>query len=164
MSTAAATVRAAVRAAQPRAASPSGRRPHLRVVGEPRHGMRYVVVALVVGGLGVFGVVGLHALAAEQSFEVRNLEREVRDLSLAYDELTAEIARLESPERVRQVAMGQLGMVPAGSPGFLLAEDDASQSGSGDDDLTVARGTLPPSDRRAAPVADPVKQVLAEGP
>ena len=114
------TSQGAARGGQP------GRRPQLRVVGEPRHGMRYVVFAVLIGGLGVFGVVGLHALAAEQSFEVRNLEREVRDLSLAYDELTAEIAALESPERVRQVAMGQLGMVPAQQPGFLVAEDDGA--------------------------------------
>lgn len=147
----------------PRRAPQTGRpaaRPRLRVVGEPRHGARYVLLAILIGGLGVFGVVGLHALAAEQSFQVRNLEREVRDLSLAYDELTAEIAGLESPERVRQVAMGQLGMVPAQQPGFLVAE---SQSGSGDSDFVAARGTLPASGGRAK-VADPVKQVLAEGP
>lgn len=147
----------------PRRSPAPARRPHLRVVGEPRHGLRYVVLAVVIGGLGVFGIVGLHALAAEQSFEARALEREVRDLSLAYDELTAEIAGLESPERVRQVAMGQLGMVPARQPGFLVADE---HGGSGDEDFVAARGTLPASggQEAKAKVADPVKQVLAEGP
>ena len=143
--------------------APAPARPHLRVVGEPRHGLRYVVLAVLIGGLGVFGVVGLHALAAEQSFQARNLEREVRDLSLSYDELTAEIAGLESPERVRQVAMGQLGMVPAEQPGFLVAKQ---ADGPGDEDFVASRGTLPASDGQAhaETVADPVKQVLAEGP
>ncbi|HWH32792.1 MAG TPA: hypothetical protein VNU01_09000, partial [Egibacteraceae bacterium] len=146
-------------AARARGAQPA-RRPHLRVVGQPRHGMRYFVLAVTIGALGVFGIVGLHALAAEQSFAVRGLEREVRDLSLAYDELTAEIAALESPERVRQVALGQLGMVPASRPGFLVA-DAPERGGSGDDDFVAARGTLPAPG--GSDVADPVKQVLAEG-
>jgi cell division protein FtsB len=156
MSTAAATVRTVPRPT----AAPAGR-PHLRVVAEPRRGARYLVTAMLVGGIGLFGVVGLHALAAEQSFQVRNLEEEVRELSLRYDELTAEIAGLESPERVRQVATGQLGMVPAREPGFLVAET----SGSGDRDFIASRGTLRPS--AGSPddedVADPVKQVLAAG-
>lgn len=151
----------------PQPVSRPARRPHLRVVGEPRHGLRYVVAAVLAGGLGVFGVVGLHALAAEQSFAVRNLEREVADLSRSYDELTAEIAALESPQRVRQVALGQLGMVPAQQPGFLVAAGDHA-TGSGDDDFVASRGTLPgaghDTDDGSRDVADPVKQVLAEGP
>lgn len=160
MSTAAATVRSVPR----RAGAPAAGRPHLRVVAEPRRGGRYLLAAVLAGGVGLFGVVGLHALAAEQSFQVRNLESEVRELSLRYDELTAEIAGLESPERVRQVATLQLGMVPAREPGFLVADT----SGSGDSDFVARRGTLRPAGSQTGSsadddVADPVKQVLAAG-
>lgn len=156
---AAATV---VRTVPRRAPAPGAGRPHLRVVGEPRRAGRFLLAAVLAGGIGLFGVVGLHALAAEQSFQVRSLESEVRELSLRYDELTAEIARLESPERVRQVATLQLGMVPAREPGFLVADT----SRSGDSDFVARRGTLRPSAASSdsdGDVADPVKQVLAAG-
>jgi cell division protein FtsB len=152
---------AVVRTVPRRAGAPAAGRPHLRVVGEPRRGSRYLLAAVLAGGVGLFGVVGLHARAAEQSFQVRNLESEVRELSLRYDELTAEIAGLESPERVRQVATLQLGMVPAREPGFLVADT----SRSGDADFVARRGTLRPSagSPGSDDVADPVKQVLAAG-
>lgn len=157
-------VASAARSTQPARSSARGtqtgsaaanRRPKLVVVGEPRYSYRYLLTAIAVAGVGVFGVVGLHALAAEQAFEVRSLEREVNEAAMRYDELTAEIAGLESPARVRQVATLQLGMVPATQPGFIVVD------GLGATESDLSHGTLPAASDDS--VADPVKQVLAEG-
>lgn len=99
------------------------RRPALRVVPRPRHHARYVVLLVAVAVAGVIGVVSLSALAAEASFQARALQSEVSELSLRYDELTAEVAGLERPERIRAVAEREIGMVPAVEPGFLLDGD-----------------------------------------
>jgi cell division protein FtsL len=97
--------------------------PDLRVVTPVRHARRYVTILSVVAALGVFGVVSLNALAAESAFEAKTLESEVRDLSARYDELTAEVASLEAPDRVRRIAVERLGMVPVENPGVLTLED-----------------------------------------
>lgn len=97
-------------------------RPNLRVVAPRRHTGRYVVLLVVVALLGITGVVSLSALAAEAAFEARALQAETRELVVRYDELTAEVAALEAPARVRAVAEDELGMVPVTEPAFLLAE------------------------------------------
>jgi cell division protein FtsL len=127
----------------PAAGSHAARPPRLEVVAPPRHVGRYALLLVVLGILGVFGIVSLNAMAAESAFEARALEAEVRDLSLRYDELTAEVAHLASPERVREVAVSELGMVPAEQPGFLVA------------DAGTAVGNAAPGR-----VSDPIKPVL----
>lgn len=104
----------------------SGRRPELRLVGPPRHTSRFVLAVGVVTVLAVFGIVSLHALAAEAAFEARALESEVSDLSDRQDELTVEVARLESLERIREAAVSDLGMVPAEQPGYLVLDGSSS--------------------------------------
>lgn len=111
-------------------------RPDLRVVARPRHTARYVVVILGLAVAGVIGVVSLSALAAEAAFEARELQADVDQLSLRYDELTADVATLESPERIRRVAEEELGMVPAESPGFLLVERPGGLSAASERELT----------------------------
>lgn len=132
--------------------------PRLRVVEAPRHPGRFLIVGLLIAGLGVFGTVSLNALAAEEVFEVRELEREVRELSFRYEELTAEVATLESPDRIREVAVHQLGMVPAHQPGYLRADrrvqGDAEFGRMGD----IVRATM-----HGGELADPVKPVLGAG-
>lgn len=104
------------------APAPPVRRPDLRVVpSAPRRTGRFVVALGVLTALAVFGVVTLHALAAQASFEARALEREVAELELRHVELTAEVARLESPERVRRVAVAR-GMLAAEQPDYLVLD------------------------------------------
>ncbi|MDP8969596.1 MAG: septum formation initiator family protein, partial [Actinomycetota bacterium] len=97
-------------------------RPDLRLVERPRHAARWLAVLALFAAAGVFGVVSLHALAAEKAFTARALEVEVNRLALRHHELTAEVAALESPERVRRLATAQLGMVPAQQPAFLVLD------------------------------------------
>ena len=97
-------------------------RPQLRLVTPPPRTARWLAALVVVTALAVVGVVSLHALAAEAAFDAVTLSAEVDALEVRYDELTAEVARLESPERVRHVAIEQLGMVPAADQEYLALD------------------------------------------
>ena len=109
-------------------------RPELRVVDRPRHHRRYLVLLVLTLALGVFGVVSLHALAAEAAFQARALEAEVDGLAQRSTELAAEVAALESPDRIHAIATGELGMVPARQPGYLVLDEPAGPSGPAPED------------------------------
>jgi len=108
--------------------SGSSRDRDLRLVEPPQHAGRYLLLALLLAALGVFGVVALHALASESAYRASELAAEVDDLTVRSEELTAEVAQLESPERVRQGAQ-QLGMVPATDPAYLVADSGGTGPG-----------------------------------
>jgi cell division protein FtsL len=97
-------------------------RPDLRVVAPRRHPGVYLLVIAAVTVLGVVGIVSLNALAAESSFAARELTTEANELERRYDELTAEVASLRAPARIRRVAEADLGMIMAEQPAFLVAE------------------------------------------
>ena len=111
------------RVARPQAPPPQ-RRPDLRVAQPRRRTGRYIALMLVLSALGVFGCVALNALAAEQSFAVRELEQEVSELSRTADELTVDVTRLESPARLHRAATQRLGMVPAEQPAYVVLPGD----------------------------------------
>lgn len=120
--------------------------PRLRVVAPPRHVRRYVAATLLAAGVAIFGTVALNAMTAEHAFAARALTEEVRELTLISDELTVEIARLESPERIQHVALRELGMVPAERPGYLVVGVTSVES-------DLSSGTILPTadvERRAA--------------
>ena len=107
-------------------------RPDLRVAPPRRRTGRYLLLMLGLAALGVFGCVALNALAAEQSFAVRELESEVRELTRTVDELTVDVTRLESPARLHHVATQRLGMVPAEQPAYVVLPDAGDGSGKSD--------------------------------
>lgn len=154
LTTTAAARRTSTRPDPRRADAPA--RPRLRVVPRQRRTARYVVAMVVLGAAGIFGIVSLSALAAESAFAARALEAEIDELSLRYDELTAEVAGLESPERVRAVATTELGMVRADQPAFLVVERPVGSATQ-----PAAEPEIEPAASRR--VADPVKQALGAG-
>lgn len=85
-----------------------------------RRPARYIGAMVVLGALGIFGSVALNALAAEQSFAVRELEQDVAELTRTADELTVNVTRLESPARLHRTAVRKLGMVRAEQPAFVV--------------------------------------------
>ena len=118
----------------PRPAQP---RRNLRLAPAPRRSGRYIGVMIILAALGVFGSVALNALAAEQSFAVRELESSVAELTRTADELTVEVTRLESPSRLHRTATRKLGMVPAEQPAFLVLDGAASKK-NGKPSRTIA--------------------------
>lgn len=91
---------------------------------------------ITITAVGVFGSVALNALAAEQSFAVRELEAEVAGLTRAADELQVDVTAMESPDRIHRVATRRLGMVEAQQPAFVVLP----RAGSGD--LTTTSSTM----------------------
>ena len=125
----------------------------LQLVTTNPRSSRFALLLLVLAAVGVFGVVSVGAKTAEAAMQVRSLESDVDQLKRDYELLTAEVAELESPDRIRRVAVDELGMVEADDPKFVevdgqgrLALHDRND-GSVDDSFT-----------------DPVKQVLATQP
>ncbi|MGI9016374.1 MAG: hypothetical protein ACR2HR_04580 [Euzebya sp.] len=81
------------------------------------------MLSIVILVTGVIGTVALNALAAEASFQARELESEISNLTLQHDDLVAAIAVLEAPGRVQDVASTQLGLIQPEQPGFLTLSD-----------------------------------------
>ncbi len=133
-------------AERPRPSFRPSSRPELRLVEPPRHSLRWLVAGLLLAAAGVFGVVSLHAAATEATFAAADLQTEVNALRQEYDELTAEVAALESPEHVRRVAVDELGMVPASRPDYLVAAPQAAPPA--------------PAQVAASDVVDPLKATL----
>lgn len=122
-------VEAAARARAQAERERAERKARLRAVPtrqEASRGLAIVATVLFATVLfsGILGIVALNALAAEASFQARALERDISDLTLRHDDLVAAVAQLESPNRVREVAVGQLGLMEPESPGFLVVDPD----------------------------------------
>ena len=126
-----------------RAPSSTGEaRPRLQVVGRPAHTRRYLLAIMGVATAAIFGSVSLNAMAAEHSFTALELSNEVQELTLRSDELTVEIARLESPSRIRRVAREELGLVTPEEPGYLIVDGTTSA------EFASLLGTMKPSEGR----------------
>ncbi|QBI18138.1 hypothetical protein ER308_00155 [Egibacter rhizosphaerae] len=94
-------------------------RPSLRVLERRRARGRGLTALAALALFGVFAIVGLHAMAAQASFEAQALEQEVAALSDEVDERSARVAALESPERLRTIAEEELGLVPAADQRYV---------------------------------------------
>ncbi|MBC8364039.1 MAG: septum formation initiator family protein [Actinobacteria bacterium] len=76
----------------------------------------------VIGPLAIFSVAavflaslllaGFHSVLVDTQFEVDRLQRRLDNGQEQSQMLRMEVARLESPERILNVAQGRLGMVP----------------------------------------------------
>ncbi|HEX9890182.1 MAG TPA: hypothetical protein VGA69_11930 [Nitriliruptorales bacterium] len=114
----------ALSVARPRRAAPAperGIKRHLRVVQEPRvrHTLLFAIGYLLVAAGLVFAAVTLNALAAADSVAARTLDGQVVEAERTYARLVAEVASLDDPGRIREVAADQLGMVPAEGVRYL---------------------------------------------
>lgn len=129
-----------------------GRRAHLRVVRQPRrrHLTVFLLAALLLAGATVFGTVSLNAMAAGDAVVARQLEADVVAAERRYGHLIAEVAALESPERVRRAAL-ELGMEPATEPRYLILDRTLPS------DLEQRREAV-----GAGETADPLKPVLSQ--
>ena len=117
MSTAAARNRPAV-------APISAARPGLRLLPGGRTGAPrapFVVLVLLVLGVGLVGLLLLNTNLQQSSFELRDLEQETRLLRDRHAELTRQVAELAAPEELASRA-DALGMVPAQERQYLVLD------------------------------------------
>lgn len=131
----------------------AGSAPRLRLITANPRSSRFALTLLVIAAIGVFGVVSVGAKTAEAAVEVRELQADVDGLKQEYELLTAEVAELESPERIRTYAVDELGMVEAEDPRFVVVDGQGRFALHDPDDGSVDDG-----------FTDKVKQVLAAQP
>ncbi len=109
---------------RPRTAAPrprTGRAPAPRRAARPRTSApRLPFVLLILGLLGgaMVTLLMLHAVLAEDTFEIARLQQENRELSQQEQALREQVMRAESPEAIADAAE-ELGMRPGAEPQFL---------------------------------------------
>jgi cell division protein FtsL len=107
-----------------------------------------VVTVLVVGGIFVmlFGLVVFHTMLLQNQQRLDKLDGQVSDAQARYQSLRLQVAQLESPQRIMDVATQKLGMVPPDGTTYLTpAADDAASSSSGanQDDASTSETAAP---------------------
>lgn len=116
-------------------------RPRLRVVTDtkpPRRVPWLLVLALLLAGT-VLTALTLTALAAEDAVRARELQAEVTVAERDYAQLVAEVATLESPERIAQMAE-QMGLVRTAVPRSLPVDRPLDTDALDNDGATLADG------------------------
>jgi len=124
------------------AARTSGRQPELRVVaaGRPRWPAIVGGIALCVVLGAMLGAAVFHTQLAQRQLKIDQLEEQVADQRVRFDELRRDRAVLRSPQRIADEATA-LGMVPSDGVRFIeidpkaLAEQLAA-AGVTDEDTT----------------------------
>ncbi len=134
------------------------RRPgrHLRPV-EKQTKRRSPAVPVIVGSgiviVALFALAAMHALLISGQLHLDDLRREQASESEEIRRLRLEVAQLEAPDRVLEVARDRLGMVDPGEVGYLLP---VGVAGGDDAPVRVDPATTPP------PVEETVSPEQAE--
>lgn len=162
--------RRSVAAPQPRRtpATPE-RRPQLRVVDEvaPRRVSLALVTVLVVGGIFamLFGLVVVHTMLLQNQQRLDHLDAQVSDAQGRYQQLRLQVAQLEAPQRIVDVATHKLGMVPSDGTTYLTptANDAVSAEGDANQGATTGNEAAAPSEDGASAWPE-VKPYLGAAP
>ncbi|MEY9212998.1 hypothetical protein NI17_002930 [Thermobifida halotolerans] len=93
-----------------------GARPH-----SPAPRMPFVLLVLGLLGGALVTLLMLHAVLAEDTFEIATLQRENRELGQQEQALREKVMEAESPEAIAEAAE-ELGMRPGEEPRFLDLE------------------------------------------
>jgi cell division protein FtsL len=108
--------------AQPVRVAKQRRVRRIRVRPIPLYGMAVSFVVL----LAVL-YLSQYAVLAHMNHQVYCLQRELDTLARVNSDLKREMARLSSLERIEEVAVGELGMVPAAEVRYIVLEQVDSQ-------------------------------------
>lgn len=111
-----------------RLASPRRPVPTLRVVPTPASAMRrgpFIVLVLALVIIGTIGLLVLNTVIAADSFRMEQLIQRNAELAVVEQGLQRQIADGLSPQALAAAAR-DLGMIPAGQPGFILVGPDGS--------------------------------------
>ncbi|WP_436795646.1 FtsB family cell division protein [Actinospongicola halichondriae] len=117
---------------------------HLRPVEKPTK-RRSPAVPVVVGAgiviVALFALAAMHALLIGGQLRLDDLRREQASESEQVRQLRLEVAELEAPDRVLDVARDRLGMVDPGEVGYLLP---VGVAGGDEGPVRVDPATTPP--------------------
>jgi hypothetical protein len=103
--------------------SDAAERPSLRIIARPAQRRRRVGALAITGSVLVFGfmigLAGFQAQLARNQLQVDSVELDLKDAELAFERNRAELARLESPQRIISEA-AKLGLQqPTGRTRYL---------------------------------------------
>jgi cell division protein FtsL len=116
------------RAQQARPASAEPKRPDLRVVEEPaRDRLRPARVGTIAGALlfvALFGLAAFQTVLIRAQDRLDTLNRDVAEQTERSRQLELQLADLQSPERIAQVARDRLGMIAPLTVTFLEPSPD----------------------------------------
>ncbi len=116
---------------------------HLRPVGRPAPRRSPAVPVLVATGIvlaALFGLAVMHALLIGGQIHLDKMQRQAASETEEVRQLRLQVAELESPDRVLDVARTRLGMVEATEVGYLLP----AGVDTGDDTLVRVDPAEPP--------------------
>jgi cell division protein FtsL len=97
-------------------------RPSLRVVGEANRRPRYALWTVVVLGAVFalfFALVMFHTVLLQNQRRLDQLDAQVRSEQATYQQRRLQVAQLQSPERILEVATAKLGLVPSTGTTYL---------------------------------------------
>ncbi len=124
--------------------------------GDARRYAPIVIVAAIVAGAVIFGVLMEQIVLAQSAFKLSDLNKKMSAAESRHEELLFEAARLESPGRIERYARTKLGMVDPpvvnyivaavhtkapSSPAFRTRPEDLSTTGQAAADGVGAEGT-----------------------
>ncbi|GAA2661847.1 MULTISPECIES: hypothetical protein [Actinosynnema] len=108
-----------------RKAQRTGRRPEQVRKPAPVHKAPFVVMVMMVLGVGIAAIMWLSTQATEDSYRLQEARAEETELARKVEQLRREVAQAESPLTLSEAARG-LGMVPANDPARLRQLPDGS--------------------------------------
>ncbi len=123
-----AAVRKVNAAPHPQSRPASARQPALRLLPAPapsRTRGPFIVLILALVILGTIGLLVLNTVIAADSFRAEQLVQRNAELAVAEQELRRQVADGLAPEALAEAAR-DLGMIPAGVPGFVIVGPDGS--------------------------------------
>jgi cell division protein FtsL len=131
------------------------RRPQLRVVDAPtpRRLNLAVVTTLVVGAVFavLFGLVVFHTLLLQNQQKLDHLNTQVSEAQGKYQSLRLQVAQLEAPQRIIDVATHKLGMVPPDGTTYLTpAASSGASTNAGASQGDATNTAAPSTDETAA--------------
>jgi cell division protein FtsL len=131
------------------------RRPQLRVVDEPAGRTMSIgaLTALLVGAVFVvlFGLVVFHTVLLQNQQRLDRLDAQVSDAQATYQSRRLQVAQLEAPQRIIDVATHKLGMVPPDGTTYLTpAAGSGASASTGANQGDTTDTTVAPSNDEAA--------------
>jgi cell division protein FtsL len=143
--------------------------PSLRVVREAKRRPRYAfwtVIALGAIFALFFALVMFHTVLLKNQRHLDQLDAQVRDEQATYQQLRLQVAQLQSPERILDVATSKLGLVSSSGTTYLTPSGpDAVAARQAQAEKTTDDGTtsLTPTDNGASSGWPQVKPYLGSG-
>lgn len=136
---------------------------HLKALPAQRHRRSTAVPVLVGAGVVIsclFAVAVMHALLIGGQIRLDEMQQDVASETEAVERLRLQVAELEAPDRILDVAQERLGMQEPAEIGYVLPQ---GADGADGELMSVPPATVPPPPTTAAPaVGDSTSAEQAE--